>query len=522
MMEPSILIAAAAAFVACMALVPIAKYFATRVNLVDRPDARRKLHRKPIPLAGGIAVLAAIVIAIVATGLLVMPAGHDHWFKLNNFLAIFAGAFLLLIIGVIDDRHGMSGKTKLLGQVLAICLFLLLGQSSHEMNLFGFHIPSYVGVGLICIWLLGTINAVNLIDGADGMASTVGAVASIALVIMSAVSGRSAEAVLAAAMAGAIIAFLIYNFPPASVFLGDAGSMMIGFLIGAVAVTSSSKEATTLVMVAPIAVVVIPLFDSFVAILRRRLTGRSIYTVDRGHIHHALMANGYGPKKMLVVVAILSIVSAVGGTLSAILNSSLPAVITVALVVGTLVLGRVFGFAEFQLLKNKLFNMGSAFLTAPHKDGGTREQCIQLQGSRDWNQLWRAITEFADIHEMAQVRLDLNLPWLHEGYHATWQRPVRIDPQECWKTSLPLSADGKAFGRLEIVGPLSRDSVYVLLSLLSELLESMESVILRLASEDGHSTPAPKIKVPRRRVPAPVTSSSAEDSSINQPVGSGA
>lgn len=526
MTEPSTFIAAAVAFAACLALVPIGKQFATRIGLVDKPDKKRKLHEKAIPLCGGISIAVALCIAVPVTGLIaLLTAGDATWFVWQNYAGVLVSGSFLLGIGILDDRFGMRGRTKLAGQMLAICLFLLFGKGSYEIEFLGMHLPMWMSMGIVCVWLLGSINAVNLIDGADGMASTVGVIASTALAVMAFASNKSAESVLAAAMAGSILAFLIYNFPPASAFLGDAGSMMIGFLIGATAINASSKEAASIMMVAPAAVIIIPVFDSFVAILRRRLTGRSIYQVDRGHIHHTLMANGYSPRQMLLLVASLSLISAIGGTVSTMWHNDFPAMVSVTVVVGFLVLGRVFGFAEFVLLKNKLFSFGSSFLTTP--EGITQraqQQTIRLQGSRNWDLLWHSITDFAEEHLLAQVRLDLNLPWLHEGYHATWQRPVSFEKHECWKTSLPMTADGRTFGRLEVVGPLCHASVYVQLSLLSELLESMEPVIARLANEDikvtNAETAAPARPNTSEEFRQPVMSSNERIEKVSEPVGS--
>lgn len=481
------------AFVVALVFVPVAKLIAVWADVVDRPDTKRKLHARVVPLAGGITIGVCLPIVLGATIFFseaVYRSLENSWLSLVGLLL---GSAVMLAIGLADDRWGVAGRKKLAGQILSAGIFLFffflqnyINTDTKEIILFGGSVHFAFAAIFLFVWLIGAINAVNLIDGADGLASTVGTIASISVFLMvSKAHGMGVipwEGIMAIGLSGVLLGFLFYNFPPASTFLGDSGSMLSGLLIGCLAIQSSHAQPVSIALFAPIAIVAVPFFDSFVAILRRRLTGRSIYTVDRGHLHHTLLERGLSPRGMLAVVAVLCSISALGGVLSMHLGSPWYAIGSVFLVVGGLVVGRVFGFAEMQLLLHRVYGASRGWVIP---DSKLRElphqQKIRLQGSRNWDYLWEAITEFAEEQELSEVRLDLNLPWLHEGYHAVWHRKVDAEAHECWHTRVPLTGDGKTYGRLEISGPLSKTSAYSLLGVLAELLESMETVIVDLA-----------------------------------------
>ncbi|MFY7878171.1 MAG: MraY family glycosyltransferase, partial [Pirellula sp.] len=182
---------------------------------------------------------------------------------MRETLALAIGAVAIVNLGVIDDRFGLRGRQKLLGQVLICCSLMILGFTLPKLSLFGWEIE----LGLLAIpvtlgWLLLTINSVNLIDGADGLCSTVGWIACAALSATAWIVGNYIESMVAAAMAGALLGFLFFNLPPAKVFLGDAGSMLVGLVLGVLAMRCSSKSGDPLPVLIPVCLLAIPLFDS--------------------------------------------------------------------------------------------------------------------------------------------------------------------------------------------------------------------------------------------------------------------
>ena len=211
-----------------------------------------------------------------------------------------------------------------------------------------------LAVPFTALWLLGIINSLNLLDGMDGLLSCVGFIISLAMAAMAILGGQWAVACVAAALAGALLGFLRYNFPPASVFLGDSGSMLIGLIIGTLALRGSLKAPATVALVAPVALLGIPAFDTLAAIVRRKLTGRSIYAGDRGHLHHCLLARGFSTRRALLWISASCCCTAAGALGSVSFGNEWVAVITALAVIGVYLVSRVFGSAELLLVRNYL------------------------------------------------------------------------------------------------------------------------------------------------------------------------
>lgn len=471
------------AFVINMLLIPLGRTIASKFNLVDKPDAERKLHDRPIPLSGGISVFISIGLALLIS----IGLNFDFWASnISNpieLIGLGVGATLLLVVGVLDDKFGIRGRQKLLAQIFIGSILIFSGFSFDSITLFGYSVPLLLfAYPIAMIWILGTINSVNLLDGADGLAATVGSIIATALMFMAIIHGKYVDAALAGALAGALIAFLFFNLPPATVFLGDAGSMLIGLMLGALAIRCSFKESFAYAFVAPVSVLAIPFFDSFIAIVRRTSTGRSIYAVDRGHLHHTLLRNGLSPGKMLVVVGGLTLVTSLAGTICVITKQEIVAAIGVGSVILFLVAGRIFGFAEFQLLRNRARRFAGSFLVLP-KITQKPDDSVQLQGEYDWDEVWQTIKAFAEKHQLNRVRLDLNLPWLHEGFHGDWVNPVPAKSEVPWNSKIPLISGRQNFGRIEVIGCPDRTELYPTLQGLAELVSELQNKLALISQE---------------------------------------
>ena len=258
--------------------------------------------------------------------------------------------------------------------------------------------------------------------------------------------------------AGALLGFLRFNFPPAKVFLGDAGSMLIGFVLAAITIRSSFKQATAYAFFAPIALLAIPLIDTTAAILRRRLTGRSIYTTDRGHLHHAMAKKGLSPQASLIWVALLTMTTATGAIMSLITRHSEFAVISIGIVLTVLVSGRIFGAAEFELISKRLLGNVRSSLGAGNKPDS---KGVQLQGNRDWGGIWEQVCDFAKENGLNEIVLDVNAPWIHESFHAKRKlnKSKRAIGTE-WQSELPLISHGRIFGRIVFWTPINSEQCH--------------------------------------------------------------
>jgi UDP-GlcNAc:undecaprenyl-phosphate GlcNAc-1-phosphate transferase len=306
-------------------------------------------------------------------------------------------------------------------------------------------------------------------------------------------------------MGGALAGFLCFNFPPATIFLGDCGSMLIGLVVGVLAIESSLKGPATIALAAPAALLVIPILDTSAAIVRRKLTGRSIYTTDRGHLHHVLLRHGMSSRSVLLLVGGLAVVAGSGAFLSLLMNSEVFALVSAFIVVGLLVAFRLFGQAEFLLIKERLLSVFFA-LRHGHEQGRVHQSTVRLQGSTDWNDLWRYITAFAEQVQLRAVCLDVNAPALHEGYHARWGRvPGDSETPSFWRTEIPVALRGQIVGRLEFTGAYAGAPVCEAIALVAKLVEDVELALAGLTAPPAPSTleEAPKSDlVVREKIPA--------------------
>lgn len=303
---PEVAIAGLIAFTLTVLLTPLFKWIAVRMKAIREPGGRHQ-HVRPVPLFGG----AAVIIAILLTWIL-----HPTLVFTSDLVALFVGLLLLLIMGVLDDVLELAWPILLLGH-LAAGIFLLAGAISlTSVNIAGvirldqvlFSLPDaycfadtcvlpLLGSVLLLAWIVVVVNALNWLDGADGVASSVAAVALLALMFLALRPhvGQPPLMILAAAGFGAALAFLIFNAPPAKVFLGSAGSFGLGYLIAALAVLSGAKLATTAT------VLLIPLADMAAVLIKRFYAGVSLTQGDRRHLHHTLKKRGVSPRKLLLL-----------------------------------------------------------------------------------------------------------------------------------------------------------------------------------------------------------------------------
>lgn len=461
-----------------LALVPVAKRLARRVNLVDHPDQTRKLHANAVPLIGGLVIFVSTLATLAIGGLLFQSQLAGEKFDWFGLCGLLIASLLIVLVGVVDDRFTIRGRQKLLGQIAAAAILVGFGYRFDSISVFGTTLDlQFFSLVVVFGWILVGINSVNLLDGADGFASTIGVIMSVALCIMALHLGRYVDALILIAAAGAILGFLRYNFPPATAYLGDAGSMLIGLFVSAMAIRCASKEAATYAFLAPIALLAIPLFDTIAAIVRRRLTGRSIYSVDRGHLHHALIRKGYGPRKALFMFTGMCLMTATGGTLSLIYREAEYAFLSIAAVVIFLIVGKVFGIAEFRLITNRTAALIRTFMIFPARKPAEQGHHVsmQLQGNKNWDLSWQVLREFAENHGLQQMTMDLNLPWLHESFHAKYNQLDRnSDPGELWTTELPLIIDNHVIGRLDLSGSVHEVPYFQVINELFHLVDSLE------------------------------------------------
>lgn len=294
---------------------PLVIVFAKRIGAIDIPKDNRRMHSRPIPRLGGLAIFFGFMVAV----LLLTPV------RGSEMIGILLGAVCIVGLGVVDDMVALSPKTKLLGQLLAAGIAVAGGlRIQYIANFLPFLYEDYISFGVFAIpitvlWIVGITNAVNLIDGLDGLAVGVSSIASICMVVIALIASDANLAMVMLALTGACLGFLPYNFNPAKIFMGDTGAMFLGYLLATMSVHGLFKFYALLSFFIPFVLLALPIFDTAYAIIRRLAQGRSPFSPDRGHLHHKLIDMGFSQKQS---VAILYTLSAVLGVCAVLISTT--------------------------------------------------------------------------------------------------------------------------------------------------------------------------------------------------------
>lgn len=292
----------AAAMVIAFALTPLVKKFAFLVNAVDRPN-HRKVHTRIMPRLGGL----AIFLSFAGTYFIISPWLSLDGYHLNLVHGLLAGGSIIVLIGALDDRFELSAKIKLLGQIIAACVVVFgFGIQVSFYNIpFGdamMPIQDWIGIPLTIFWIVGVTNAINLIDGLDGLAAGVSGIATATILVLALfMSNGGTVILLSAILLGSIIGFLFFNFHPAKIFMGDSGSLFLGFSLATLSIMGF-KQATLVSFIIPLFIIGVPLSDTFFAIVRRWVNNKPIFAPDKGHLHHCLQQLGFSHRKTVLVI----------------------------------------------------------------------------------------------------------------------------------------------------------------------------------------------------------------------------
>ncbi len=291
------LLALVGAFVATLALTPLVRWIAARAEIIDAPDGCRKLQKQAVPLLGGVAVLAGWWIGVAIFNL-VDPAAKLPRAALPAAISLL----LLAIMGVLDDVYRLRARWKLLGQAIAVFPIVMSGYSLERIALGSYSVElGMLAAPAALFWLVLGINSLNLLDGMDGMASVISAGVAATLVIIAALNHQPGIVLVMLPLVGALVGFLAFNLPPARIYIGDAGTNVIGLALAMVSlIEARTGDGITRVTIL-VAVMAIPVADTTLAVLRRSLSGRGFWHPDRAHIHHRLLGSRMRPKQILLL-----------------------------------------------------------------------------------------------------------------------------------------------------------------------------------------------------------------------------
>jgi UDP-GlcNAc:undecaprenyl-phosphate GlcNAc-1-phosphate transferase len=420
-------------FVLSFLLTPLVRNLALRWGWVDPPGGR-KIHTDPIPRVGGIAIAVGYMAAFGLFFLLPLQGVRIPLAGLPFASRLMPAALAIFFTGLLDDLTGLKPWQKLTGEAAAAVLACWAGVQIHSLG--GLSIAeTWWHVPLTIFWLVGCMNAVNLIDGMDGLASGIGLFAAVTSLMAALLGSDMRLAFATAPLVGALLGFLRYNFNPASIFLGDCGSLLIGFLLGCYGVLWSEKAATVLAMTAPLMALAIPLLDTALSIARRFLKGRPIFQADRGHIHHRLLARGLTPRRAVIL---LYIMCGIGATFSLLqcqadgrFGGLIIGVFCGAAWIGIHQLDYVeFSVAGRMILPNTFRHVLSAQISI-------RQFEDLLKAARTMDECWDALEQASRELGFGRVQLHCN--------GETWRAWFGdLGPGDCWKFRVPLGEGARA------------------------------------------------------------------------------
>ena len=289
---------------------PLSIRLAFKLKALDVPRDSRRMHKKPTPRIGGVAIVYGFMISVFCFSNFVIDG------KLNlSLIGILAGALVISVLGLLDDLKPKPAILKFGIQIIAAAIPVLCGVRviaiTNPFTDMMFRVPEWLAYGGSILWIVGVTNAVNLIDGLDGLAAGISSIASVALLVILLIQHNvnATMMVLTAAVAGASFGFLPFNFNPAKTFMGDVGATFLGFVLGCISIQGPFKTYVSFVI--PFLIIGLPIFDTLFAILRRLIKGQGIMTPDRGHMHHRLIDNGFSHRTTVIILYVLSIALAI-------------------------------------------------------------------------------------------------------------------------------------------------------------------------------------------------------------------
>ena len=293
-MWSNVIIAFVLAVLTSFVITPYTMRLAKKVGALDIPE-KRKVHKKPMPRLGGLAIYGAFLI------------GYAIFGEINTqMISILIGGFILILTGIFDDIKPIKARYKLIAQIAAALLVVIYGEVYFtEISLFGikFYINEYVSYFISTLFIVAITNSINIIDGLDGLAAGVSSIYFLTIAIIAFLLNQigGLDIILSLIMLGATLGFLLYNFPPARIFMGDTGSLFLGYMISIIALLGF-KITTITSLIVPLCILAIPIFDTAFAILRRLLKHQNIGKADKEHFHHQLLKMRYSPTKSILII----------------------------------------------------------------------------------------------------------------------------------------------------------------------------------------------------------------------------
>jgi UDP-GlcNAc:undecaprenyl-phosphate GlcNAc-1-phosphate transferase len=463
-----------------LVLTPLLRRLCQRYGILDHPRDDRRLHVRPMPRLGGIAIFLAVVLGLAGLAFLDNLLTQAIRPEIQRLFITLVPATLVLLLGVYDDVRGANAIVKFAGLALAGALLYAMGGriSAISIPFVGLvTLKPFVAFVITVFWTVAISNAFNLIDGVDGLAAGAALFASVVIFVVSLLFGQPIVTVVSLALTGALVGFLRYNFNPASIFLGDSGSLFVGFTLAALSVTGSEKASTAVAVAIPVMAFGLPVVDTSITMARRFISGKPIFRGDREHIHHMLLARGWSQRQVTLV---LYAVCAAFGLLALVFVSNVRQasglilfVVSAALVMGV---GHLRYHEVDEIKASMKRNLGDRRVRAANNIG-VRHACRTLSNARTLGELFDGVLEMLEFGEFtyATVQLgtddwaEINERALHQSAKSrstrgaelkggriqwTWKRndadEGEMGSSRFWTIRLPLATDRKVLGYINL------------------------------------------------------------------------
>lgn len=465
----SLIFLASFSFLICFLLTPVVRNFLHRVGVLDSPDGDRKAHSQPIPRLGGVPILAAMMLSLLVFSQMPLAGAAAFRLQLPTLWKLLPALTMVFLIGVIDDLYGLRPWQKLAGEVVAAGWVYWAGIRIYDLFGFGGIYSHWFSFPVTAVWLVGCANAFNLIDGMDGLASGVGFFATCTMLVAALQQGDGGVvlALLTAPLAGALLAFLRFNFNPASMFLGDSGSLSIGFLLGLYGILWSQKSVTLLGMTAPLMALAFPILEAGISVIRRFLRGDPIFGADRGHIHHRLVDLGLSPRRAVLLIYGVTSVFAMISLLVAVPSFRYAGLVIILFCAVSWIGVQHLGYAEFSEARKIILSGTVRQLIASQTKVRAYRWALERANSLD--ECWELTVQ--TMRDLGFDHVELVLPdgvhyagWLHSP-----ESPVSLG--DCWTVRVPLGDSPESW--IQLSRHIDRGEGYLMLHAVVETLREV-------------------------------------------------
>jgi len=428
-------------------LTPLVARLGYRIQALDLPGEARKVHTRAVPRIGGIAVVAAFFVPIVGLAIYTNRISSLLYADGRLVVAFLAGSLGIVGLGIYDDLRGAGAKLKLVVQaIVAVTVWYAGFRIDVIGNPFGEAIQlGYLSLPITTIWIVGVVNALNLIDGLDGLASGVALFACIVLFGTAFVDNVVLLCLLLAGLSGALVGFLFFNFNPAKIFLGDSGSMFLGFVLAVASIWTQRKGPTAAALLIPILALGIPILDTTLSVVRRVGRGQSPFTADRDHLHHRLLAIGHTHRGAVLSLYTASAVFALGG-LAMLDNDMTHRVIALSTVVAVVVI---------LLRKVGVFHAPVAATVVAAPTSALRDELRvavrRIRGAADEDEAWRELVTISNRLGLQELRLAWRVTGERQSVYSYPKQPdVTVGPYD-WQKRMDLEEAGCQLGDFAVV-----------------------------------------------------------------------